>query len=143
MSTRIVVAVDGSDCAMRAVEWCARTAPALDAEVVAVHSVEEPVYPLPALAYVSVPPITPEARDEIRQILENEWCAPLAQAGVKYRPVMADGPPASAIIRIAEEEQADLVVTGRRGRGGFAELLLGSTSHQLAHHVGRPLVIVP
>ena len=31
----------------------------------------------------------------------------------------------------------------RRGRGGFAELLLGSTSHQLTHHVDRPLVIVP
>ena len=38
---------------------------------------------------------------------------------------------------------ADLVVTGKRGRGGFAELLLGSTSHVLSHHLDRPLVIVP
>ncbi len=143
MSTRILVAVDGSDCAHRAVEWCAQIAPSLDAEVVAVHVVEEPVYPMPALAYVSVPPLTPEARDEIRRTLEEEWCAPLAAAGVKYRSVMVDGPASSAIIRVADEEEADLVVTGRRGRGGFAELLLGSTSHQLAHHVGRPLVIVP
>lgn len=143
MSTRIVVAVDGSDCAHRAVEWCARIAPALDAEVVAVHAVEEPVYPVSALAYVSVPPLPPEAREEMRRVLEEEWCAPLSKAGVKYRPVMVDGPAAPTIIRIADEEEADLVVTGRRGRGGFAELLLGSTSHQLAHHVGRPLVLVP
>jgi nucleotide-binding universal stress UspA family protein len=47
------------------------------------------------------------------------------------------------LIEIARTEGAELVVTGRRGRGGFAELLLGSTSHQLTHHVDRPLVIVP
>jgi nucleotide-binding universal stress UspA family protein len=56
---------------------------------------------------------------------------------------MVDGPPSAAIIKVAADEQADLVVVGRRGRGGFSELLLGSVSHQLAHHVGRPLVIVP
>ncbi len=143
MSMRIVVAADGSECAHRAVEWCAQMAPALDAEVVAVHAVEDPVYPMPALAYVAVPPLTQEARDEIRRALEDEWCAPLKQAGARYRPVLVDGPASSAIIRVAEEEDASLVVTGRRGRGGFAELLLGSTSHQLAHHVGRPLVIIP
>ena len=143
MSSRIVVAVDGSDSAHRAVEWCASVAPVLGAEVVAVHAIEEPVYPLPAMAYVAVPPLTAEARDEIRRTLEEEWCKPLADAGARYRSLLVDGPPASTIIHVADEEEADLVVTGRRGRGGFTELLLGSTSHQLAHHVGRPLVIVP
>jgi len=143
MTMKIVVAVDGSECAQRAVEWCARFAPALDAEVIALHAFAEPIYPVPALAYVTVPPLPPEAHDAIRHTLDEEWCAPLSRAGVTYRPVLVVGPAAQAVIRVAEEEEADLVVTGRRGRGGFAELLLGSTSHQLAHHVTRPLVIVP
>jgi len=143
MTIRIVVAVDGSECAQRAVEWCARFAPTLDAEVVAIHAVAQPVYPVPALASVTVLPLPPEAHDAIRRALEEKWCAPLSRAGVQYRPVVVVGPAAQAIISIADEEEADLVVTGRRGRGGFAELLLGSTSHQLAHHLARPLVIVP
>ena len=46
-------------------------------------------------------------------------------------------------MQAAKTEKADLVVTGKRGRGGFAELILGSTSHVLSHHLDRPLVIVP
>jgi nucleotide-binding universal stress UspA family protein len=143
MSTKIVVGVDGSESAGRAVAWCAAIAPRLDAEVVAVHAVEEPVYPVPTLAYVAVPPLSDEARAELLQLLEDEWCAPLRDAGVRYRAELVDGPPASALTQIADDESADLLVTGRRGRGGFAELMLGSTSHHLTHHAGRPLVIVP
>lgn len=143
MVSRIVVGVDGSDASQHAVAWCAGVAGSLGADVIAVHAVEEPVYPLPSLAYVAVPPLSEESRSEIRALAEREWCAPLAAAGVQFRVVLADGPPASVLIKVATEEDADLVVTGRRGRGGFAELLLGSTSHQLAHHLGRPLVIVP
>jgi nucleotide-binding universal stress UspA family protein len=46
-------------------------------------------------------------------------------------------------MQAARSEGAELVVTGRHGRGGFAELVLGSTSHELSHHLDRPLVIVP
>jgi nucleotide-binding universal stress UspA family protein len=143
VTARILVGVDGSESAARAVEWCARHAHALGADVVAVHAVEEPVYPLPAIAYVAVPPLDDVARTELRRLLEEEWCAPLREAGVPHRAVLVDGPPAAVILQLAEDEDVDLVVTGRRGRGGFAELLLGSTSHHVSHHVRRPLVIVP
>ncbi len=139
----IVVAVDGSEPSVRAVRWTAEQAPKLGASVVAVHALEEPVYAVPPMAAVSIGPLPPEVRTEVRATLERDWCAPLAAAGVEHRAVLADGPPAAAIIQTARDEQADLVVVGRRGRGGFAELLLGSVSHQLAHHVGRPLVIIP
>jgi nucleotide-binding universal stress UspA family protein len=143
MTTRIVVGVDGSESAGRAVAWCANHAAALDAEVIAVYALEEPVYPVPTIAYVAVPPLSDEARAELEALLAGEWTETLRRAGVDYRTLVVDGPAAAAIARVADEEDADLIVTGRRGRGGFAELILGSTSHHLTHHAGRPLVIVP
>jgi nucleotide-binding universal stress UspA family protein len=139
----ILVAVDGSDAAARAVRWTADHAAQLKADVVAVHAIEEPVYAVPLAMAVAMQPLSPEARAEVQATLERDWCAPLADRGLSFKALLLDGPPASAIIRAAKELSAELVVVGRRGRGGFAELLLGSVSHQLAHHVGRPLVIVP
>lgn len=124
-------------------EWCAAHAAALDAEVVAVHAVEFPVYAASGFGAVPLPVPSEPDREALRELIQNEWCAPMGNAKVRFRVVVTDGAPAPAIMEVAEKEGADLVVTGRRGRGGFAELLLGSTSHQLAHHVNRPLVIVP
>ena len=140
---KIIVGVDGSAPSARAVAWCAAYAAALDAEVVAVFSIDLPVYAASAFGYMPIPePIEPD-HDEIRGLMEREWCLALSNAGIPFRAVVTDGSPASAIIALAEKENADLVVTGRRGRGGFAELLLGSTSHQLSLHLDRPLVIIP
>ncbi len=140
---KIIVGVDGSPASTRAVEWCATHAEGMGAEVVAVHSIEMPMYAASGFGTVSLSvPLEPD-RDRLRHLIETEWCLALTKSDVPCRVVLMDGPPASAIIALATREDADLVVTGRRGRGGFVELLLGSTSHQLSHHLDRPLVIVP
>jgi nucleotide-binding universal stress UspA family protein len=82
-------------------------------------------------------------RDAVRDIIARDWCKPLADAGIPHRILLLDGVPVQVITQVAQEEDAVLIVTGRRGRGGFAELVLGSTSHGLTHHVDRPLLIVP
>lgn len=139
---KIIVGVDGSLQSARALEWCVRYAPQLEAEVVVVFSMEIPVLAASSFVALPPPPVEPD-RDEVRTVVEAEWCAPLVDAKVPFRVVLMDGPAAAAIISLAEHEAADLVVVGRRGRGGFAELLLGSTTHHLSHHLNRPLVIVP
>jgi nucleotide-binding universal stress UspA family protein len=141
--TKIVVGVDGSEHSTRALEWCARYAEALDAEIVVVHAIEIPINPVFGFgsAYTPIPAVSQPS--EMEAHIEHDWCAPLAQVGAKYRVVCTLGVPSVVIMQVAQREEADLVVAGRRGRGGFAELLLGSTSHQLTHHVDRPLVIVP
>ena len=140
-SSKIIVGVDGSEYSARAVQWCAAHAAALDAQVVAVHVFDAPVY-LDNNG-VPIPPMSPEQRERLHDLVAHDWCKALADAGVSYRVELKDGSPTVALMRAAETEDAALVVTGRRGRGGFAELLLGSTSHQLSHHLDRPLVIVP
>ena len=136
---RIVVGVDGSQNSRRALEWAADLAARLQAEVVAVHAVgllskvDEGGPPVPSYAH----------RDEVRERFERDWCAPLDGAGVGDRRLLVDGNPVAVMLAVAEEEDADLVVMGSRGLGGFPELLLGSSSHQVAEHARRPVVIVP
>jgi nucleotide-binding universal stress UspA family protein len=50
------------------------------------------------------------------------------------------GYPAKTLVDASKE--ADLVVVGSRGRGGFAELLMGSVATQVSHHASCPVVIV-
>jgi nucleotide-binding universal stress UspA family protein len=140
---KIVVGIDGSEQSLRAVAWCATHADALGAEVVAVHAIELPLYP-PVVGLYSVPlQYSSEDNDTLRTVMTEQWCEPLSRMKVAFKPVVVEGYPAEVIRDTANAEDADLVVVGRRGRGGFKELVLGSTSHQLAHHFGRALVIIP
>ena len=143
MEMKIVVGIDGSEPSQRAVEWCATYANALGVEVVAVHALDIPVF-VPAMSFGMVfPQLSAADREDLEDIATREWCAPLEKASVPFRVVLADGNPPMVLMEVAKDEDADLVVTGKRGRGGFAELILGSTSHVLSHHLDRPLLIVP
>jgi nucleotide-binding universal stress UspA family protein len=138
---RIVAGVDGSEPGKHALAWTARLAKAMHSEVVAVYAIDMPVA-------VSDPYAIPfyldeKLRSRIAADFQNKWCRPLKTAGVKYRAILQDGRPASVILDIAERENADLVVLGRRGHGEVAELLLGSVSHEVVLHSKRPVLLVP
>lgn len=59
---------------------------------------------------------------------------------VPIEQIVADGPPAQVLVEAAKD--ADLLVVGSRGHGGFAGLLLGSISQQCAHHATCTVAIV-
>ena len=140
---RLVVGVDGSEHSGRALAWTIRVAKSVDAEVVAVFAIAPPNYLEYADSAGIVPPeLDPAWREQITKEFERQWCSPLTEADVRHRHLVRDGRPAEVIARVADETDADLVVVGRRGRGGFAELVLGSVSGELAHHCGRPLVLI-
>jgi len=134
---RILVGTDGSEHAQRAVRWAADLAAQTGAEVVAAHAVgllvTTPDGPMPS---------TP-LHDRLRKLLEGEWTDDVRAAGVPVRCRLVEGSAVTALLWAAEDESADLVVVGSRGAGGFSDLHLGSTSHQVALYADRPVTIIP
>ncbi len=105
-------------------------------EIIAVHALGL----LMELAGAVVP--TVGHRSEVAVVMD-EWCRPLAHAGVAHRSLMVEGPPVQALITAARDEAADLIVVGRRGAGGSPGLEIGSTSQQLVHQADCPVVVIP
>jgi nucleotide-binding universal stress UspA family protein len=135
----IVVGVDGSPNSQVAVEWAARQAGFTGAEVVAVHALGLLEKMDPQSAAV---PAQPHLH-EIQELLETVWCAPLVNSGITYRTELRYGSSVPVLLELADQTEAELIVVGSRGLGATPELLLGSTSTQVAQHSRRPVTIVP
>lgn len=134
----IVVGTDGSDGSRRAVEWAAAEARLRDCPLVIVASRE-----LPVLVDGTVPVWAEKDWDSLREDAEMLGTAIAAEyaEGLDCEVRSIEGPAARVLVDAARD--ADLLVVGSRGRGGFASLLLGSVSNQCAHHASCPVVIVP
>jgi nucleotide-binding universal stress UspA family protein len=140
---RIVVGVDGSEHSEAAIKWAVRMAKGMGSEVVAVFAIAPPIYfDASFMAPVVPPQFDEEWRAGMKQEFEGQWCKSLRDAGIRYQTIMEDGRPASVIAKVAESVNADLIVVGRRGRGGVAELFLGSASHELVLHSKRPILVI-
>ena len=136
----IVVGVDGSEGSRRALAWCREHAPALGAEVVAVHGFSTP-YLFTSYGAPEVAVDMDAWQKEAQRAFETEWTEELAD--VAHRTVFVAAPAARALLDTADDVDAGMIVVGSRGRGGFAELVLGSVSHHVTHHSRRPVLIVP
>jgi nucleotide-binding universal stress UspA family protein len=136
---RVLVGVDGSAHARRALDWAIVLADASGAEVVAVHAVGLLVHPKDGGA-----PVAGHSHlDQLRHELESDWCSPLIESGIPHRFFLLEGPADEVLLGVADREAADIIVVGRRGAGGFAELLLGSTSLRVTEQADRPVLVVP
>jgi nucleotide-binding universal stress UspA family protein len=136
----IIVGVDGSDASKEALRWAVAEAALRRATVRAVHAWTYPT--LFGGAYVPLDEAdTRRLRDEAQEMLDavvDEVAGRNPPAYIERR--VEQGPAAGVLIDAARE--ADLLVVGSRGRGGFAELLLGSVSQQCAHHAACVVAIV-
>lgn len=135
----IVVGVDGSEASTRALRWAVEEARLRDAHVLAVHVW---LYPLVGTGSSGVPPGYEELRRDANAMLQAavEAVADTA-SGVAIERRVVEGIPADELIAAADN--AEMLVLGSRGLGGFAGLLLGSVGQQCTHHARCPVVIVP
>ncbi len=135
MSRLVLVGVDGSAASAAACGWAARYASKTGAQLV-VASAWQPHQA------EGTPEEFAARRADVQALLDGPWSAPARATGVAPHTVLMNGPP-DVLLAEADSDNADLVVVGSRGAGGFASLHLGSVAHHLTHHTTRPLAIVP
>jgi nucleotide-binding universal stress UspA family protein len=139
----IVVGIDGSDDAHRALDWALKEAAVRHAPltVLAVHDVA-------ASGWTGQPITLPEDEPLVQQTRKAA-----EEVVTKASAALGDSQPASVTVRavsglaaqtlIDASRDADLLVVGSRGGGGFARLTLGSVSTQVTQHAHCPVVVVP
>ncbi|MGW2702787.1 universal stress protein [Streptomyces sp. NPDC001340] len=135
---KVVVGVDGSPSSYEALRWAVRYAGLVGAGTVDAVAVWE----LPGLYGWSAPAVDMDVdEDETRQKMRQELTEVLgADAAEAVRTHVVHGNPADVLLRAAED--AEVLVVGSRGRGGFARALLGSVSQHVSQHASCPVVIV-
>jgi nucleotide-binding universal stress UspA family protein len=145
MIRKIFACSDGSEQALQAAQTAAEMAKRFDAELLLVI-VFDPAPLLSIGAFTSGAVIGTQTvmrhAEEAMQAVEARTKPVFEAAGMSYRALREIGQPIATIVRIAEREQADLIVLGSRGLGGFQKLLLGSVSDGVAHHAHCPVLIV-
>ena len=144
MFSSIVVGTDGSETAAQAVRQATELASSVGASIDLVS------------AYEPVP--TTRLREERTQVPKDlEWMInppedvdatlrdaadEVRQAGVEVEIFAREGDPADAILDVAEERGADLVVVGNKGMTGAKRFLLGSVPNKVSHHAPCSVLII-
>jgi nucleotide-binding universal stress UspA family protein len=140
----IVVGTDGSDTANQAVRQAVYLAKALGAKVELVSAYE----PVPAQRLQEERRDAPEdlqwaisPREDVDATLEAAEVV-AREAGVTATAYPRQGDPADAILDVAEETEADLIVVGNKGMTGAKRFLLGSVPNKVSHHAPCSVLII-
>lgn len=138
---KILVGVDGSPEALRAVEMAAGIAASTGASLALAHVVMPLAFPPDA--YGTLLPAIEEEEEKAAGPLLREAEARARRFVSAVTTSILRGPPAEKLAETATSMGADLVVVGSRGRGAVKRMLLGSTSDRLVHVSERPVLVVP
>jgi nucleotide-binding universal stress UspA family protein len=141
----IVVGTDGSDTAKEAVRQAAELAKAMGAQVLLVSAYE----PVPESRLRHERNEVPDdvswmvnPREDVQAVLDDE-AERITEAGVAGVETFArEGDPADAILDVAEEKNADLIVVGNKGMTGAKRFLLGSVPNKVSHHAPSSVMII-
>jgi nucleotide-binding universal stress UspA family protein len=144
MFRSIVVGTDGSDTATQAVRQAVELAGTLGAKLELVSAYE----PVPAQRLREERRDAPEdlqwainPREDVDATLDA--AAEVArEAGVEVNSYPRQGDPADAILDVAEERDADLIIVGNKGMTGAKRFLLGSVPNKVSHHAPCSVLII-
>ena len=144
MFSSIVIGTDGSETAKKAVQQATELARQVGASISLVSAYE--------------PVSNQRMRDEKREVPKDmEWMVnpredvdatlktaaeQIDEAGVEVQVFAREGDPADAILDVAEERNADLIVVGNKGMTGAKRFLLGSVPNKVSHHAPCSVLII-
>lgn len=133
---KVIVGVDGSPSSNAAMEWAAQEAEIRGAALELIHA-----WNYPNLGYGGYVAVLEDFEKDASTLLDEVVASVRSQhPNLKLVSSLLQGPTAQTIMERSKE--ADMVVVGSRGRGGFSGLLLGSVGQQLVHHCPVPVVII-
>jgi nucleotide-binding universal stress UspA family protein len=138
--SKILVPVDKSENANRALEYALKLSMFTKCEMMVLHVLQDIQYSEESYLYIreledSLEKHAKKYLDELVNKIEKEH-------GIKLKAIVKRGGPVSGIMDTVKEENIDLIVMGSRGLGGFKEMLLGSVSHGVTSHAKVPVLIV-
>ena len=81
-------------------------------------------------------------REDVDATLERGRRRASREAGVEVETFAREGDPADAILDVAEEQDADLIVVGNKGMTGAKRFLLGSVPNKVSHHAPCSVLII-
>ncbi|HET8752311.1 MAG TPA: universal stress protein [Gaiellaceae bacterium] len=140
----IVVGVDQSEQAKKALRFALEEAKLRNAKLRVVHAWQYGTIGATGIEGFYPPVVGADVNDvheAAERALEETLREQLADTdSVEVERRVVEGPPAGVLVN--QSRDADLLVVGSRGHGGFTELLLGSVSQQVSHHAACPVVIV-
>ena len=141
---KILLPTDFSGCANYALPYAAAIARATDAQIVCVHVVEPVV---PAVGYSGLADPMPladiseqledSAERQLPKLAECDECA-----GLDVEEIIVHGDAAAEIVRVATEQEVDLIVISSHGRTGLGRMIFGSTAESVVRHAACPVLVV-
>jgi len=146
MYQRILVAIDSSHAAERALAEAIGNARASGGRLILVHALEEPADAIGANPYAAeyVRGLNEDTKQAAADLLDGAR-ERAAAAGVQAEAVLLEpgaAPVAERIVQSARDRKADLIVMGTHGRHGVKRVMLGSNAHGVLRVADVPVLLV-
>jgi nucleotide-binding universal stress UspA family protein len=138
VSRTIVVGVDGSKCSDGAVAKAVELAAGLGDTLVVVYAVEPP--------FRGVGDEWKESQSALQELgapIVEQAVAQATEAGVTAESALVPKRPAEALLAVANERSARLIVVGTASERPLTGVILGSVPHKLVHRSSIPVLVVP
>jgi nucleotide-binding universal stress UspA family protein len=141
----IIVGVDGSDHSRHALRWAMHEAELRHVPLTVMTVRPDPVRPATTIYWgLHTLPENSHNQDLVRKAVQEFVDKVASEIGGTVPEVtvsVATGNPVEELVKASRD--ADMLVVGSRGSGGFGRLMLGSVSSQVTHHARCPVVVIP
>lgn len=141
MYRKILVPLDGSALAERAIWHAGEIARGTDAEILLLQAVFVPMPVVPESALLAEGMVLEEVARGAAEYLDRV-ATDLRAEGGRVRTIIEERPPADAILHIADKEQVDLIVMSTHGRSGISRLVMGSIAESVLRHSHQTIMLI-